>query len=123
METELRNSVEVKVKDLRNSTNEFDHNAEERKGEKEEAMDDNDSETETETKEDENFEEESEDEDTPLADNHVMPGPFKNVDSIVCLGTEPDKAMVNIQFLFLLCIKFILQMISIPVLTLNIKLI
>ena len=57
-------------------------------------MDDNDSETETENKDDDNFEEESEDEDVPLPDNHLIPGRFQNIESIVLLGTEPDKAMV-----------------------------
>ena len=46
---------------------------------------------------DSSSEEESEDEDIVLADNTIQPGPFKNADSIVCLGTEPDKAMVNIE--------------------------
>ena len=45
--------------------------------------------------------EESEDEDMLLADNTVQPGIFKNVDSIVCLGTEPDKAMVRLLFTIL----------------------
>lgn len=94
IETEIGNGVEVEVKDLKYGVNEFDPNADGEKREKEEPMDDNDSETETETKDDNDFEEESEDEDIQLPDNHVQPGPFKNVDSIVCLGTEPDKAMV-----------------------------
>ena len=101
METELSNSEEIKIKDVHDSTSEFDSILDERNGEKEEPMDDHDSETETEIKDDdnENFEEESEDEDAPLAENIVTPGSFKIVDSIVCLGTEPDKAMVNIKLL------------------------
>ena len=58
-------------------------------------MDDHDTETEIEAKGDGIFEEESEEEDVVLADNNIQPGTFKNVDSIVCLGTEPDKAMVR----------------------------
>ena len=86
---------------MQDSTSEFDSILDEQNGEKEEPMDDHDSETETETKDDENdnFEEESEDEDTPLPENSVTPGLFKIVDSIVCLGTEPDKAMVNFKSL------------------------
>ena len=101
METELSNSEEIKIKDVHDSTSEFDSILDERNGEKEEPMDDHDSETETEIKDDDNdnFEEESEDEDAPLAENIVTPGSFKIVDSIVCLGTEPDKAMVNLKFL------------------------
>ena len=41
--------------------------------------------------------EESEDEDIVLGNNTVQPGPFRNIDSIVCLGTEPDNAMVSNQ--------------------------
>ena len=87
---------------MQDSTSEFDSILDEQNGEKEEPMDDHDSETETETKDDENdnFEEESEDEDTPLPENSVTPGLFKIVDSIVCLGTEPDKAMVNFKLLY-----------------------
>ena len=88
---------------MQDSTSEFDSILDEQNGEKEEPMDDHDSETETEIKDDDNdnFEEESEDEDAPLAENIVTPGSFKIVDSIVCLGTEPDKAMVNLKFLLI----------------------
>ena len=89
-----KSSIEAKVQNSKCNDNEFDHATDEEKREKEEPMDDNDSETETETKDDDNFEEDSEDEDVPLTDNHLIPGPFQNVDSIVLLGTEPDKAMV-----------------------------
>ena len=114
MEAELTNSEEIKIKDVQDSTNEFDSILDESNGEKEEPMDDHDSETETETKDDDNdnFEEESEDEDTPLAENPVTPGSFKIVDSIVCLGTEPDKAMVNFKFLLIFCISVIFISIS-----------
>ena len=71
--------------------------SDERKKEKDEPMDDVDTETETDFKADENYEEESEDEDIVLGNNAVQPGPFRNIDSIVCLGTEPDNAMVSDQ--------------------------
>ena len=82
------------LKDLSNNHN-YDSGPEDRKPEKEEPMDDHDTEAETEAKGEENFEEESEDEDIILSDNTIQPGPFKNIDSIVCLATEPDKAMVS----------------------------
>ena len=88
-------SIESEVQDSKYNNDEFDHATDGENREKEEPMDDNDSETETETKDDDHFEEDSEDEDVPLADNHLTPAPFQNVDSIVLLGTEPDKAMVN----------------------------
>ena len=71
--------------------------SDERKKEKDEPMDDVDTETETDFKADENYEEENEDEDIVLGNNTVQPGPFRNIDSIVCLGTEPDNAMVSGQ--------------------------
>ena len=99
VEAEVRNGVKVQVQDSKYGMNDFDPSTDEGKREKEEPMDDNDTETEPETKDDDNFEEESEDEDIELPDNQVQPGPFKNVDSIVCLATEPDKAMVISYFL------------------------
>ena len=82
------------LQDSKTEINDYDSSTEDKKQDKEEPMDDHDTETETEARGEDHFEEESEDEDIVLADNHVQPGPFRNVDSIVCLGTEPDKAMV-----------------------------
>ena len=90
-----KSSIESEAHDLKYNNDEFDHATDGENREKEEPMDDNDSETETETKDDDHFEDESEDEDVPLVDNHLIPTPFQNVDSIVLLGTEPDRAMVN----------------------------
>ena len=95
--TELKEGKEDGIQSLKNANSEYDSGSEDRKPDKEEPMDDHDTETETDAKGEDNFEEESEDEDMVLADNTVQPGPFKNVDSIVCLGTDPDKAMVNIN--------------------------
>ena len=94
MVTELRDFKEDGLQDSKNGINEYDSSTDDKKPEKDEPMDDNDTETETEAREEDHFEEESEDEDIVLGDNHIQPGPFRNVDSIVCLGTEPDKAMV-----------------------------
>ena len=98
--TELRDSKEDGFQDSKSGINEYDSGTEEGKQEKEEPMDDHDTETETEARGDDNFEEESEDEDIVLSDNHIQPGEFRNTDSIVCLGTEPDKAMVISKYNF-----------------------
>ena len=93
--TESKDCKEDELNATKNVNNDYDLCSPHGNLEKEEPMDDHDTETEMEAKGEDTFEEESEDEDIILPDNTVQPGPFRNVDSIVCLGTEPDKAMVK----------------------------